>query len=58
MKKLIYLCLVFAVVFGVVPAFAADAPGAMDEAAEPAVTTQDTTDAIGTDAPTLDYDSD
>ncbi len=59
MKRLIYLCLVFALAFGVAPAFAADSPSAMDEeGAKPVVTTQDTTDSIGTDAPSLDYDSD
>jgi len=51
MEKIICSCLIFAAVFGMTPAFAADAPAA-------AVTTQATTDTTGTDAPSLDYDSD
>lgn len=58
MKRFIYACLVLAVAFSAAPAFAADAPAAMEEGEKAEMTTQATTDTTGTDAPTLDYDSD
>ena len=60
MKRFIYACLVLAVALAAVPAFAADVPGVTDEggSAEAATQPADDDDTVGTDAPTLDYDSD